>query len=128
METEARVLNPGFVSRMTRGRPWVRLKTASTLDGKIALANGASQWITGEAARADVQRLRARACAVLTGSGTVLADNPRMKRDVDIGRQPLRSSSTPLAHTKTRRSCPRSSPATTPSPARAPHSNRQVRR
>jgi diaminohydroxyphosphoribosylaminopyrimidine deaminase/5-amino-6-(5-phosphoribosylamino)uracil reductase len=91
MEVEARALNPGFISRMTRGRPWVRLKTASTLDGKTALANGASQWITGEAARADVQRLRARACAILTGSGTVLADNPRMNvRDFDIGRQPLR--------------------------------------
>jgi diaminohydroxyphosphoribosylaminopyrimidine deaminase/5-amino-6-(5-phosphoribosylamino)uracil reductase len=63
MENEARVLNPGFISRMTRQRPWVRLKTASTLDGKTALANGQSQWITGEAARADVQKLRARACA-----------------------------------------------------------------
>jgi diaminohydroxyphosphoribosylaminopyrimidine deaminase/5-amino-6-(5-phosphoribosylamino)uracil reductase len=91
LETEARALNPGFISRMTRGRPWVRLKTASTLDGKTALANGASQWITGEAARADVQTLRARACAILTGSGTVLADNPRMNvRNFDIGRQPLR--------------------------------------
>ncbi len=91
MEAEARALNPGFVSRMTRRRPWVRLKTASTLDGKTALANGASQWITGEAARADVQRLRARACAILTGSGTVLADDPRMNvRDFDIGRAPLR--------------------------------------
>ena len=91
MEAEARALNPGFVSRMTRQRPWVRLKTASTLDGKTALANGQSQWITGEAARADVQRLRARACAILTGSGTVLADNPRMNvRDLDTGRQPLR--------------------------------------
>ncbi|MDP1923966.1 MAG: bifunctional diaminohydroxyphosphoribosylaminopyrimidine deaminase/5-amino-6-(5-phosphoribosylamino)uracil reductase RibD, partial [Thiobacillus sp.] len=88
---EARALNPGFVSRMTRQRPWVRLKTASTLDGKTALANGQSQWITGEAARADVQHLRARACAILTGSGTILADNPRMNvRDFDIGRQPLR--------------------------------------
>jgi diaminohydroxyphosphoribosylaminopyrimidine deaminase/5-amino-6-(5-phosphoribosylamino)uracil reductase len=91
LEADARALNPGFISRMTRGRPWVRLKTASTLDGKTALANGASQWITGEAARADVQRLRARACAILTGSGTVLADDPRMNvRDFDIGRQPLR--------------------------------------
>jgi len=91
MEAEARALNPGFVSRMTRQRPWVRLKTASTLDGKTALANGASQWITGEAARTDVQRLRARACAILTGSGTVLTDDPRMNvRDFDIGRQPLR--------------------------------------
>lgn len=91
MENEARALNPGFISRMTRRRPWVRLKTASTLDGKTALSNGASQWITGEAARADVQRLRARACAVLTGIGTVLSDNPRMNvRDVETGRQPLR--------------------------------------
>ncbi|MGA9162913.1 MAG: bifunctional diaminohydroxyphosphoribosylaminopyrimidine deaminase/5-amino-6-(5-phosphoribosylamino)uracil reductase RibD [Thiobacillus sp.] len=91
MENEARMLNPGFISRMTRGRPWVRLKTASTLDGKTALANGQSQWITGAAARADVQHLRARACAILTGSGTVLSDNPRMNvRDFDIGRQPLR--------------------------------------
>ena len=91
LEGEARALNPGFVSRMTRGRPWVRLKTASTLDGKTALANGQSQWITGEAARADVQALRARACAILTGSGTVLADDPRMNvRDFDLGRQPLR--------------------------------------
>ncbi|MHB0973442.1 MAG: bifunctional diaminohydroxyphosphoribosylaminopyrimidine deaminase/5-amino-6-(5-phosphoribosylamino)uracil reductase RibD [Thiobacillus sp.] len=91
MEAEARALNPGFISRMTRQRPWVRLKTAATLDGKTALASGASQWITGAAARADVQRLRARACAVLTGSGTVLADNPRMSvRDFEIGRQPLR--------------------------------------
>ena len=91
MEKEALALNPGFVSRMTRQQPWVRLKTASTLDGKTALANGHSQWITGEAARADVQQLRARACAILTGSGTVLTDNPRMNvRDFDIGRQPLR--------------------------------------
>ena len=91
MEAEARALNPGFISRMTRSRPWVRLKTASTLDGKTALANGHSQWITGEAARADVQKLRARACAILTGSGTLLIDNPRMTvRDFDIGRQPLR--------------------------------------
>lgn len=91
LEADARALNPGFVSRMSRGRPWMRLKTAATLDGKTALANGQSQWITGEAARADVQRLRARACAILTGSGTVLADDPRMNvRDLDIGRQPLR--------------------------------------
>ncbi len=95
LEAQARALNPGFISRMTRGRPWVRLKTASSLDGKTALANGVSQWITGPAARADVQRLRARACAVLTGVGTVLADDPQMTvRDFDavgdIGRQPLR--------------------------------------
>ena len=91
MEAEARALNPGFVSRMTRQRPWLRLKTASTLDGKTALANGTSQWITGEAARSDVQHYRARACAILTGSGTVRADNPRMTvREFEIGRQPLR--------------------------------------
>lgn len=100
MQTQAQELNPGFISRMTRGRPWVRLKTASSLDGKTALANGVSQWITGPAARADGRRLRARACAVLTGVGTVLADNPQMNvRDLevvgdiavgDIGRQPLR--------------------------------------
>ena len=91
MEAAAHALNPGFISRMTRGRPWVRLKTASTLDGKTALENGVSQWITGEAARADVQRLRARACAILTGSGTVRTDNPKLTvRELDIGRQPLR--------------------------------------
>lgn len=91
MAAQATELNIGFISRMTRGRPWVRLKTASTLDGKTALANGVSQWITGPAARADVQRLRARACAVLTGVGTVLADDPQMTvRDFDINRQPLR--------------------------------------
>ncbi len=91
METQSTALNVGFVSRMTRARPWVRLKTASSLDGKTALANGVSQWITGPAARADVQRLRARACAVLTGIGTVLIDDPQMTvRDFDIGRQPLR--------------------------------------
>lgn len=91
MQAEAGELNPGFVSRMTRGRPWVRLKTASSLDGATALENGISQWITGPAARADVQRWRARSCAILTGVGTVLADDPRMDvRDLDIGRQPLR--------------------------------------
>jgi diaminohydroxyphosphoribosylaminopyrimidine deaminase/5-amino-6-(5-phosphoribosylamino)uracil reductase len=91
METEARELNIGFVSRMTRGRPWVRIKTASSLDGKTALANGTSFWITGEAARRDVHRLRARSCAILTGIGTVLADDPQMNvRDVETMRQPLR--------------------------------------
>jgi diaminohydroxyphosphoribosylaminopyrimidine deaminase/5-amino-6-(5-phosphoribosylamino)uracil reductase len=91
LESEARALNPGFISRMERGRPWVRVKSAASLDGRTALANGVSQWITGEAARADVQRWRARACAVLTGVGTVLADNPRMNvRGVATPRQPLR--------------------------------------
>jgi diaminohydroxyphosphoribosylaminopyrimidine deaminase/5-amino-6-(5-phosphoribosylamino)uracil reductase len=91
LESEARELNIGFVSRMTRGRPWVRAKTASSLDGKTALANGVSQWITGPEARRDVHWLRARSCAVLTGIGTVLADDPQMNvRDVDTPRQPLR--------------------------------------
>ncbi|WP_370165910.1 bifunctional diaminohydroxyphosphoribosylaminopyrimidine deaminase/5-amino-6-(5-phosphoribosylamino)uracil reductase RibD [Marisediminitalea sp.] len=74
----AEALNPGFIKRMTCGRPWVRAKLACSLDGKIALANGVSQWITGPAARQDVQRFRAQSCAVLTGSGTVKADNPSL--------------------------------------------------
>ena len=91
MERQARELNPGFISRMTRSRPFVRSKIAASLDGKTALNNGASQWITGEAARLDVQHWRARACAILTGVGTVLADNPSMSvRGMDIGRQPLK--------------------------------------
>ncbi|TCJ20231.1 bifunctional diaminohydroxyphosphoribosylaminopyrimidine deaminase/5-amino-6-(5-phosphoribosylamino)uracil reductase RibD [Parasulfuritortus cantonensis] len=91
LEAEARELNVGFVSRMTRGRPWLRLKTAATLDGKTALENGESKWLTGPAARQDVQRWRARACAVLTGSGTVLADDPQMNvRLPGASRQPLR--------------------------------------
>lgn len=69
-------LNCGFVSRMRRGRPWLRLKMAMSLDGRTALANGVSQWITGEAARQDVQRWRARSSAILTGVDTVLADDP----------------------------------------------------
>jgi diaminohydroxyphosphoribosylaminopyrimidine deaminase/5-amino-6-(5-phosphoribosylamino)uracil reductase len=91
LEAEASELNIGFVARMTRGRPWLRLKTASSLDGKTALANGESKWITGPAARLDVQRWRARACAVMTGVGTVLADDPRMNVRLDgATRQPLR--------------------------------------
>ena len=91
MENEARELNIGFVSRMTRGRPWVRLKVAATLDGRSALANGKSQWITGAEARRDGHRWRARACAVLTGIGTVRADDPRLTvREVQTPRQPLR--------------------------------------
>jgi diaminohydroxyphosphoribosylaminopyrimidine deaminase/5-amino-6-(5-phosphoribosylamino)uracil reductase len=93
-EAEARELNRGFVARMTRGRPWVTLKLGASLDGRTALANGASRWITGEAARSDVQRLRARASAILTGVGTVLADDPRLSvRDPGLelrGRAPLR--------------------------------------
>lgn len=91
LEQEARELNIGFVSRMTRGRPWVRLKTASTLDGVTALDNGVSQWITGPAARRDGHRWRARACAVLSGIGTVQEDNPSLTvREVPVERQPLR--------------------------------------
>lgn len=91
LEAPARELNIGFVSRMERNRPWIRLKAASSLDGRTALANGASQWITSEPARADVQRWRARSCAILTGVSTVLNDNPQLNvRGFDIGRQPLR--------------------------------------
>ena len=78
MRDAARELNLGFFSRIERQRPWVRVKLAMSLDGRTALANGASTWITGEAARADVQRWRARSSAILSGSGTVLADNPRL--------------------------------------------------
>ena len=91
MEAEARALNIGFITRMTCRRPWVRMKIAASLDGKTALNNGASQWITGDAARRDGHRLRARSCAVLTGIGTVLADNPQLTvRHVETFRQPLR--------------------------------------
>jgi len=91
LEEDARELNLGFVSRVTRGRPWVRMKLAATLDGRTALANGRSQWITGPEARADGHRWRARACAVLTGIGTVKADDPRLTvREVATPRQPLR--------------------------------------
>ncbi len=91
LEEEARELNIGFVSRMTRGRPWVRMKIAATLDGRTALSNGVSQWITGEPARKDGHRWRARACAILTGAGTIRADDPQLTvRDVDTPRQPLR--------------------------------------
>lgn len=78
LEAQARALNPGFVSRMTRGRPWVRSKLAASLDGRTALAGGASKWISGEAARRDAQHWRARSSAILTGSGTVLADDPAL--------------------------------------------------
>ncbi len=84
MAEAAAALNPGFVCRMSKGRPFVRSKMAASLDGRTAMANGDSQWITGEAARRDVQRLRARACVVLTGSGTVLADDPRMNLRPDL--------------------------------------------
>lgn len=85
----SRELNIGFFSRMIRGTPWVRMKMAASLDGTTALDNGESQWITGEAARADGHAWRARACAVLTGIGTVLEDDPRLDvRLVDTPRQP----------------------------------------
>jgi diaminohydroxyphosphoribosylaminopyrimidine deaminase/5-amino-6-(5-phosphoribosylamino)uracil reductase len=91
LEEEARELNIGFMSRMTRGRPWVRMKIAASLDGRTALANGRSQWITGEAARRDGHKWRARACAVLTGIGTVREDDPQLNvRGVRTSRQPLR--------------------------------------
>ncbi len=91
LEAEAREINVGFVSRMTRGRPWVRTKIAASLDGKTALNNGASQWITGSEARRDGHHFRARSCAILTGIGTVLADNPQLNvREVESSRQPLR--------------------------------------
>jgi diaminohydroxyphosphoribosylaminopyrimidine deaminase / 5-amino-6-(5-phosphoribosylamino)uracil reductase len=91
LENEARELNIGFVSRMTRGRPWLRLKAAASLDGKTALNNGVSQWITGPEARRDGQRWRARACAILTGIGTVRDDDPQLNvRDFETPRQPLR--------------------------------------
>lgn len=90
MEAQARELNIGFVTRMTQHRPFVRIKIAASLDGRTALANGESKWITGEAARLDVQHWRARSCAILTGIGTVLADDPQMNVRIDNRRQPLR--------------------------------------
>ena len=77
-EAAARALNKGYISRMERGRPWVRVKLAASLDGRTALADGTSRWITGEAARRDVQYLRAESGAILTGVGTVRADDPSL--------------------------------------------------
>ena len=86
---ESRELNLGFFSRMLRKTPWVRMKVAASLDGITALDNGASQWITGPEARSDGHHWRAQACAVLTGIGTVLADDPRLDvRNVATSRQP----------------------------------------
>ncbi|WP_425117668.1 bifunctional diaminohydroxyphosphoribosylaminopyrimidine deaminase/5-amino-6-(5-phosphoribosylamino)uracil reductase RibD [Burkholderia gladioli] len=91
LEDEARELNIGFVSRMTRARPWVRMKMAASLDGRSALPGGASQWITGAAARADGHAWRARACSILTGIGTVRGDDPQLNvRGIDTPRQPRR--------------------------------------
>ena len=90
-EAEALALNRGFVSAVTRGLPWVRTKLAASLDGRTALANGASRWITGPEARADGHAWRARACAILTGVGTVRDDDPELTvRAVPTPRQPLR--------------------------------------
>ena len=94
LEREACELNRGFVARMTRGRPWVTVKLGSSADGRTALADGSSRWITSDAARADVQHLRARASAIVTGIGTALADDPALTvrdRALDLGgRVPLR--------------------------------------
>jgi diaminohydroxyphosphoribosylaminopyrimidine deaminase/5-amino-6-(5-phosphoribosylamino)uracil reductase len=94
MEPQARALNAGFVSRTSRGRPRVTIKLAASLDGRTALASGESRWITGEAARRDGHRLRAESCAILTGIGTALADDPRLDVRRDdlplLGRRPLR--------------------------------------
>ena len=91
MEAEAHALNPGFISRMTRGLPWVRMKIAASLDGKTALPDGRSQWITGPLARADGHHWRAQACAIVTGVGTVKEDDPTLNvRDVQTDRQPWR--------------------------------------
>lgn len=86
MQRQAEELNRGFIQRMRTGRPWVTVKLAASLDGKTALANGQSKWITGPLARQDVQRHRARSCAILSGSGTVLADNPALNvRYAELG-------------------------------------------
>ncbi|MDP2246702.1 MAG: bifunctional diaminohydroxyphosphoribosylaminopyrimidine deaminase/5-amino-6-(5-phosphoribosylamino)uracil reductase RibD [Nitrosomonadales bacterium] len=96
LEAEAQALNPGFISRMTSGLPFVRSKIAASLDGRTALANGVSQWITGDKARADVQQWRARSCAIMTGVCTVLLDDPQMNVrrpdlfEIKSGKQPLR--------------------------------------
>ena len=88
---ESRALNVGFFSRHERGRPWVRIKLGASLDGRTALAGGASRWITGAEARADAQLYRARSSVILTGSGTVLADDPALNVRIDgASRQPLR--------------------------------------
>ncbi len=91
LKSEAQALNRGFISRMTRGLPWVRMKIAASLDGKTALPDGQSQWITGPLARADGHHWRAQACAIVTGVGTVKEDDPSLNvRDVDTQRQPVR--------------------------------------
>jgi diaminohydroxyphosphoribosylaminopyrimidine deaminase/5-amino-6-(5-phosphoribosylamino)uracil reductase len=90
LAADAEALNEGFMMRLRRKRPFIRLKSGASLDGRIALANGASRWITGEAARADVQHWRAQSAAVLTSAATVLADDPRLDVRIESPRQPLR--------------------------------------
>ena len=98
LQVQAESLNPGYISRMRYGRPWIRLKSALSLDGRTAMASGESQWITGEDARRDVQLLRAQSSAVMTGIGTVMADDPSLNvrlhasdlRHAGEIRQPLR--------------------------------------
>ena len=91
LDQAAYEMNIGFFTRMRTGKPWVRMKTAASLDGKTALHNNQSQWITGETARADGHHWRARACAILTGIGTLLEDDPQMTvRAFPVTRQPLR--------------------------------------
>ena len=91
LEHKARELNRGFLSRIERKRPFISLKMAASLDGKTALSDGCSKWITGELARSDVQQLRAQSCAILTGIGTILADNPQLNvRQFNTLRQPIR--------------------------------------
>jgi len=91
LEAEAREAHLGFLARMARGRPWMRIKSAASLDGRIALANGESRWITGEAARRDVHAMRARSCAMLTGVGTVIRDDCELTvRHFPCSRQPRR--------------------------------------
>ncbi len=90
LEAEAAALNAGFMMRMRHKRPFIRLKSGASLDGRTALANGESKWITSEAARADVQHWRAQSGAVLTSAATVLADDPRLDVRIDTPRQPMR--------------------------------------
>ena len=91
LEDEAKALNRGFIQRIVHSRPWVRLKIAASLDGKTALNHGESQWITSAVARHDNQHWRARSCAILSGIGTVRADNPLLNvRDIQTPRQPLK--------------------------------------
>jgi diaminohydroxyphosphoribosylaminopyrimidine deaminase/5-amino-6-(5-phosphoribosylamino)uracil reductase len=91
LAAEATEVHRGYLARMSRGRPWLRIKAAASLDGRIALANGESRWITGEDARRDVHAMRARSCAMLTGIGTVLRDDPELTvRHVPCSRQPRR--------------------------------------